>query len=133
MRKLLVFVVLATITASCDQGDATSTTSVAVPTTTIATTADPAVCETVASDAVDLVADIVEVLDEVDIDELTETGAWGDELTRLRERGVALDAEAAAAGCAPGVIQAAVRASFEDLDPGSALSELLLTLMAPTG
>ena len=130
MWRSLALVVLAVAAVSCDRG--ASVTTATLPSATAApTTADSDVCEDLADEAVDLVADIIDRLNDIDVVELTDVDAWDDDLVRLREQGTALDAEAMASGCAAGVIQAAVRESLADLETESRLAELLVSLLAP--
>ncbi len=136
MRRTLLLLVLAVVTASCDRGASPTTDSLdSLPTGTAESTVapDPGVCGEIAEEAVELVADIIDALDETDLAELSDADAWDDDLVDLRERGSALEAEAAAAGCSAGGIQAAVRASLGELQAETPLAELLISLLAPSG
>jgi hypothetical protein len=133
VHRTLLLLMLAVLAASCDRG--ASPTAESLPVETVAPTVapDPGVCEELADEAVELVADIVEQLDETDYAELSDGEAWGDELIALQERGSALDAEASAAGCSAGAIQTAVRASLGEGGGDTPLAELLVSLLAPPG
>lgn len=128
-----MFVALVAVATSCDRGSAPTTESAGPATAIITTTTDSGLCRDLAGEAVALAADIVDRLDETTVDELTDPSAWGEDLVVLRERGAALDAEVAAAGCSVEAIREEVRNSLADMGGDSRLAEILVTLLAGGG
>jgi hypothetical protein len=129
VRRFAAALIIVMAGAACDGNGGETTT---LPTgSTSSTTAATEVCADLADEAVDLIEDMVEELENVSYEQLVDRAQWPDDLVSLEERGSAIDAEAVAAGCDPGPIQRAVADAIAQVDAEGGVSELLVELISP--
>jgi hypothetical protein len=118
-------------TASSTDPGSPGTTSGTATTAATTTTADlNRVCGAVASDAADLLGDLLEELEGLTSEQVADPGNWPPELAELQRRGEELDEAAAAAGCDPAAIQGVALAEAAEADPQARIPQILLEVLS---
>lgn len=131
MKRLAPFV-LVILLAACDGGGSTTTsagpTTTSVPIVTTPTTDPGDDCRRLADDAYEYLATVVEELQGLSVEQLSDRAQWPDALLQLESQGEELDRRAAEFGCDPGAVQQEVLVRASALQT-SGLGRLLLDLL----
>jgi hypothetical protein len=107
----------------------TTTSSSAPPVSTTPTTDPGADCRRLAEDAVAYLEDVVEELDGITADQLTDRSQWPDALLDIEARGEELDRRTTDLGCDLGAVQQEVVLRAAELQAQGPLGRLLLDLL----